>query len=429
MCDLIAGPSSSQLLTPGKPCDEGRPTCRRCEKAGQPCLGYRSPDQLLFRHHAVPVPPSPPTREQSSTELANKWFFEQYVVHSANAAVSPGFLNSLPSLLHSSEPTPHDVQPTEIVGWARLGKFVSGPTVEALVTAILLGLYEIISSSGDHPVPGHTAHVRWVCGLMLSPNSSFELLTSMELFQVANPLLIKGTLQNRPIPGVLCAPASNNTVHDLDTIIIQCHPFFERANNRLQDPTTLALVIIHQFSRWESHKDASLGLKVVGHISQGDADTSPCSFASPGPVHSYFDVYIAAVMNTYRKTYLLLLDVLIQLAPRSDFHNAQTLFEWGQDPGEYIAAIASRSRPPPLGRYVGGLLLLHPLYVLSTCLIVPPYYQKYARRCLAWIGEHMGIGQATAMAKRDNNILFQVMAEGHVLIWAGMLIQRSDDRT
>jgi hypothetical protein len=67
------------------------------------------------------------------------------------------------------------------------------PTVEALVTAILLGLYEIITSHESHESKEqeHIAHVRGVCALMLSPNSPFDLLASTQLFQVASPLLIK----------------------------------------------------------------------------------------------------------------------------------------------------------------------------------------------------------------------------------------------
>jgi hypothetical protein len=51
------------------------------------------------------------------------------------------------------------------------------------------------------------------------------------------------------------------------------------------------------------------------------------------------------------------------------------------------------------GRPVGGLLLMYTLYVLLTLPIVEPKLKVYIRDCLAWIGTHMGIGQATILSK------------------------------
>jgi hypothetical protein len=51
------------------------------------------------------------------------------------------------------------------------------------------------------------------------------------------------------------------------------------------------------------------------------------------------------------------------------------------------------------GRPVGFLLLIHELYVLSTMPMVEPKLKVYTRDCLAWIGDRMGIGQATKLSK------------------------------
>jgi len=51
------------------------------------------------------------------------------------------------------------------------------------------------------------------------------------------------------------------------------------------------------------------------------------------------------------------------------------------------------------GRPVGGLLLMHALYVLSTMPMVESKLKTYLRDCLAWIGDHMGIGQATILSR------------------------------
>lgn len=56
---------------------------------------------------------------------------------------------------------------------------------------------------------------------------------------------------------------------------------------------------------------------------------------------------------------------------------------------------------PPLipGRAVGGLLSMNTLCILSTLAVAEPKLRAYARGCLAWIGTHMGIGQAATFSK------------------------------
>ncbi|KAL4959227.1 Zn(II)2Cys6 transcription factor domain-containing protein [Aspergillus stella-maris] len=422
-----------------KKCDEGRPTCERCRKAGISCLGYRSPDQLVFHHHvAPPIAPPVPISDIPSTDSAVKLFLEQYVAHPINGAISHGFLNGLPSLLFKPD----------LLGWARtqytllLESFPSlmqscrssGPTLKVLVTAILLGLYKVIITSGDYPIPEQSAHSQDFCAVLMGPNSCFNFFAS-----------------------VIWAPASSKSVKDLDPILAKCQSLLERATTILQDPlaswTDLhkaiakAFTMKNQFSRWESaEKNTAWDLKVIGHITQADADASLCAYVAPGPVHSYSTSYTAAVMNTYRVTYLSLLDVLICLAPRCDFRNGQTLFKWenhawiligdmvalipfhlANSPEEYVASAVSRTGQVPVGRHVGGLFLLNPLYVLSHTPLVPPYYQNYARGCLAWIGENMGIGLASVLSREKHDVSSQTMAGWQVLIWAGTMLQSGGD--
>lgn len=51
------------------------------------------------------------------------------------------------------------------------------------------------------------------------------------------------------------------------------------------------------------------------------------------------------------------------------------------------------------GRSLGGLLLIHPLYVASEMPFLDEETRIYMRNCLEWIGENMGFGQATMLAK------------------------------
>lgn len=218
-------------------------------------------------------------------------------------------------------------------------------------------------------------------------------------------------------------------MHNLDSILIKCHPLFERANTQLQNPLAAlyelqgtfdhAAAIELAFARWNANQHASWKANTVGYITEMDAEASSCPFAWPGPVHAYFDIYVAAVMNTYRKTYLMLLDFLIRLASRiGGSIQTDTVTRCKQQADilindiiasipyhltnnlhNYQKAIRSPSSSPAIGRSVGGLLLLHPLYVLSTCSIVPPPIHTYAMKCLSWIGQYMGIRQGTLMSK------------------------------
>ncbi|KAI2908560.1 hypothetical protein CBS147347_7572 [Aspergillus niger] len=414
----------------------------RCLQSGRICLGYRSNDELRFRHYVVPANKPvqllfPPQSRIVTTNDPVGLFLDQYVVCSRDSRVSRGFLDGLPSLLASVHPSSDLVRAVEIVAWATLGNKISrpdllararrqytgllcsfqdllhccqlrAPTVEALVIAILLGLYEIVSSDEiTQEQQKHVAHVRGVCALLLSPNSPFDLLSSTQLFQVANPLLIKRDLQVQDNRGVLCAPASNHAVHNLDSILIKCHPLFEHANTQLQDPLasfyelqkTLdrALAIELAFSQWGATQDVSWKADIVGFMSQQDAEASSCPFAWGGPVHAYFDIYVAAVMNTYRKTYLMLLDVLIRLASRMGGSiQTDNVIRWEKQAHILIYDIVAS-----IPYHLTNNLHAYQQDILS--LNSPP-------------------GGYTSLP-------FQETAEGHVLIWAGMLLHPAEKQT
>jgi hypothetical protein len=57
------------------------------------------------------------------------------------------------------------------------------------------------------------------------------------------------------------------------------------------------------------------------------------------------------------------------------------------------------------GRSIGGLLLMHPLYVTSHLSVVHPRIHAQLRDCLSWIGTHMGLGEATMLSSvRMSNV-------------------------
>jgi hypothetical protein len=78
-------------------------------------------------------------------------------------------------------------------------------------------------------------------------------------------------------------------------------------------------------------------------------------------------------------------------------------FHLARDPGEFLHTVLSGvDSVISVGRPVGGLLLLHPLYVATRSSILPLALRNYLSECLEWIGQHMGIGQATLLSKASS---------------------------
>jgi hypothetical protein len=150
-------------------------------------------------------------------------------------------------------------------------------------------------------------------------------------------------------------------------------------------------------------------------------------------------VYVAAVWNTYRKTHIMILDIMIRCSKYlglNDNFLAQTKaiglaediaasipYHLTNDVRKYVRRIHDLLPTKFYGRPVGGLLILHPLWVVANSSIISRELQHHMRKQLSWIGKNMGIGQATLLANENKPISFQLIAQGHVLIWAGMLIQ------
>ena len=127
-------------------------------------------------------------------------------------------------------------------------------------------------------------------------------------------------------------------------------------------------------------------------------------------------MYVAGIWNCYRKSRLLFLDQVIRCElqfPEPDRKlTVGRLYSEVQTLAADLAAsvhfhLTGSAEVPPSsahgvitpGKSVGGLLILHPLTVSSTLSVVSPEMQTHFRNCLAWIGDNMGIGQATLLAK------------------------------
>lgn len=165
--------------------------------------------------------------------------------------------------------------------------------------------------------------------------------------------------------------------------------------------------------------------------------------------------YVAGVWNTYRKSHIMLLNILMRTKLIISEHTsishlqsraldlvsdiiASVPYHLTPDVKEYVQQIDAGMEPSTMtAKPVGGLLLLHPLYAASSCNILPRPERLHLAVCLDWIGKNMGIGQAHLLANSVRSSInsgiassmpslslpFQEMSEGHLLIWAGMMLQ------
>ncbi|KAF2801524.1 uncharacterized protein BDZ99DRAFT_455976 [Mytilinidion resinicola] len=476
-----------------KKCDESRPNCQRCIKAGRVCLGYQENSSVLFRHYGPPTLNEPPSAvmqtptspsgvvipEPDDEQLerdALAIFFDDYCVESADRTISRGFLDGLKPLIDHAGESSDIAQAAKIVALATTGnrlrrlnilcktkqqyggllhsfrstlmRATESDMVETLMIAVLLGLYEIVSSTESDPGQ-RNAHVSGVGAILSNKDSPFDLTTGTRLFQLGNAFLLPESLPQPENVGLLCAPSRNGSVLALDGILINVNPIFNLANDlfvapscQLEDVRTLrqeAIALERHISTWPTRLTGEWAPHVVGNVSEAQLRSSH-SPGWPGTVDSYFDLYVAAVWNTYRKTHLMILDIIVkcsnylepsdvcfELHPKArQLANdiaASIPYHLTNDAAKYLQHVQHGVEAQYDGRPVGGLLVLHPLWVVANASVVSHELSTHMRNELSWIGHVMGIGQANQLASSRALLSSQHIAQGHVLIWAGMLTQ------
>ncbi|KAK5257686.1 hypothetical protein LTR40_009401 [Exophiala xenobiotica] len=198
--------------------------------------------------------------------------------------------------------------------------------------------------------------------------------------------------------------------------------------------------LVREYAQWAENQPSEWSPKLVGTMSPSQARSAGAIYW-PGRLESYFDLYVAGVWNCYRKSRLLYLDQVVrfelqfpdparELTVGHLYSEAQTLAADLAASVHFLltgSAEMPPSSPPGIitpGKSVGGLLILHPLTVSSTLSVVSAEMQTHFRNCLAWIGDNMGIGQATLLAKDPSGVPMNFIRDGHVLVWAGMLVSQ-----
>ncbi|KAL7905812.1 hypothetical protein GGI35DRAFT_471337 [Trichoderma velutinum] len=455
---------------------------KRCSKTGKSCSGYKDEATLVFRHwsnqqasYALPTLWwSPETDDKKLEELSLRIFNSEFVVETVDQRPSRGFLDGIQILLMTIDSTSVLACSAKILVLASIGnrlgrkslliktdrdygnllrkfhqslsadmKYVS---VESLFTAILLGLYEIIVSHSTSPMQ-YMAHVRGVCAILSSPGSPFQLATGGRTLQLSNPLNFNNPLQNDV---VVYSPSNDMRIRRLDATLLKFHNFHQRAGMHLMQkfPTAEENLKLESING----SDPIYSRMTIASFDEATPELSGCTYSHSGPVDKYSDYFIAAVWNTHCKSQVMLLDTMAHLVGRMSGEDAILQFKQRAEKmimeiiasipyhlahniNDYLNCIQSRTTAIPSNGAFSGLLLLYPLFESSKCKIVPYKDRLYLARCLLWIGEHMGIGQASLLGNcvnrrmsephplHDPQFPFQEVSEGNLLIWASMALQ------
>lgn len=434
-------------------------TCTRCRNANIACLGYKDETDIVFRYHAPPQRVSPAEVHAARfprTDLSDlkddqpedpdiKAFLDDFTVRSTDRTISRGFLDGLDGLIAAAGPSSDLALAMRIISLARTKQTLSAAhtlyngllqslraqltasshlSIRSLILIVLLGIYELIVCS-DTDSGYCSVHVKGITAILSSANPPLNLRAATELFQMSDPLILRKPLEPSESPGVLCAPVSNHSVVSLDRILIKVHPLWSRSLALFADPSASVSSLREleieaeeldlYFTSWSESQPNTWLPSRIGFFESIQAAKSAVPVC-PGPVDAYFDLYVAAVWNTYRKTHLMILDIVVtceqRLGERLPAQEQRTAGYASQAEAlaEGIAASIPfhltsnlaghmHASPMEIGRPIGGLLLLHPLNVLVNSTSISQEMRDYAGRCLKWIGENMGIGQASVLAK------------------------------
>lgn len=181
------------------------------------------------------------------------------------------------------------------------------------------------------------------------------------------------------------------------------------------------------FHRWQNSRVAEFQPTTVGTVENRELDEDiPVGFW-PGSVDTYLDLYAAGVWNLCRGARLCLITMVIEYsAELEDWDSYNEFAHKANHVAEQIAASVpyhltdnlygflhqhvEKAEIEHSGKALGGLLLMHPLYIATQMQFISPKMRQYMQRCLVWIGQDMGIGQALVLATVMSRLQY-VLAE------------------
>ena len=161
------------------------------------------------------------------------------------------------------------------------------------------------------------------------------------------------------------------------------------------------MALDQRFRNWEEAQGESFKPRTTGYVGKGSISGKAKVTFWPTRVDVYYDLSAAGVWNTYRAVRCTLISLTMSLSksiggsellryPRPeadrlfDDFSASIPFHLTEDLPSYLKDGGEQSVLQDLGKSLGGLLLMHPLYVLSQLDIVQPQTRQRMRDCLAW---------------------------------------------
>lgn len=354
-------------------CDEGKPTCKKCDRSGRTCLGYKDttdaaarPRRTVIRPNGHPQPASPISQLSVESEpepevrRAFAKFLADFVLVSKNSAISRGYLDGLEHLLAKSGPDSDLWRATRIAAMAyaagassandviqkvqsqyanllvsfqrTLSDPVKQKSDEAVMTVSILGLYEMMVAAEVYS-DALSAHIKGVSAILFSRGRESDLLPGKYLFWWLN-MLPRSILEDTAAFRALSAqqlPGANWFACSLDALMIRMRPTLLWSYEVLSDPSASkaqlrrlkkqANLLNKEFSLWPLCQPKEWMPQTVGIIERqsrnGETSQENMPFW-PGRVDSYFDLYVAGIWDAYRKCRLKLLQVVVNCATRLD---------------------------------------------------------------------------------------------------------------
>lgn len=214
----------------------------------------------------------------------------------------------------------------------------------------------------------------------------------------------------------------------MDNLLLTFGPIWRKADDLIKNPLAgsddlhqlknEAIALDQSFANWQEAQVEDNKPCTIGHVSQGQAGSKLAMGYWPGKVDTYFDLYLAGVWNISRTARILLIDLILELSQVLNDNNNQIRehevalglvedmvssipFHLEESLQVFLRDMDKEKKTAVVnpGRSVGGLLLMHPIYVASKLSIVPQQMREYLEDCLEWIATYMGIGQASLLAK------------------------------
>ncbi|KAL6714188.1 hypothetical protein ACLMJK_008683 [Lecanora helva] len=467
----------------------------RCVKANRVCGGYEQSVNQVFQRYgkveqnvgslesagrkcSLPVQASSSddrgelvdgqpeeVSDEKADDYAMRAFFFEFCITAPVTGIPRGYLSSLEPMLQGQGWQSNLAKACKIVGYAshsiklrrpwlarkaellyqdllpHLARAIESPsstnTFEALMIAMLLGLYEMMLANG-YRIEQCSTHARGVAAILRMQNTPLNLLAGRSplllsiVAQAKSSCHSQSKLKMPVLPSQetksFITPSGNERSPHLDDLLVKLEPIWISADAFLSNSETTseecvqlrsrAVVLDQALALWQETQVKDFRPWIVGHISHSHAGSRVEVGHWPGGADTYFELYVAYMWNVSRAARVFLVDLVVKLCQiindkydvTREVSDARRLtedivssipFHLAEDLHGFLRNVKMGDQRASIeaGRMSGGLLLMYPVYIVSKLQIVPQPMREYLTDCLEWIATHMGIGQASLLAK------------------------------